>query len=146
MLSSRVIRRGMLLAGVLAALAIFGVGGASAFEGEPSPFPEAPATETPASESAGDEVTPLDTCAGGFLCVWLGEGFTGFEANSSCAYPGYEGGIYGEYKSAKNNCGYSERIGWQEGGGVNWKACLNPGGERPSPGRFNYFQTIAGSC
>jgi hypothetical protein len=29
-------------------------------------------------------------------------------------------------------------MGWWDGSSVNWKFCMNPGGERPDPGRFNY--------
>lgn len=48
-----------------------------------------------------------------------------------------------ELNSAKDNCGVNVRIGWQEGG-TNWKACMNPGGERPNPGRFN--RILPGGC
>lgn len=103
----------------------------------------------PPVESGPQSVVPdvaLSTCAGGSLCVWGGAGFTGQEGNEPCREPGFEGTLFAEFNSAKNNCGTSQRIGWQEGGGVTWKACMNPGGERPSPGRFNYRQVIAGSC
>ncbi|HZO07386.1 MAG TPA: hypothetical protein VFB52_13440, partial [Solirubrobacterales bacterium] len=51
-----------------------------------------------------------------------------------------------EMYSAKNGCSNQIEIGWKEGGSVNWKACMNPGGERPSPGRFNYYRARYVAC
>jgi hypothetical protein len=75
------------------------------------------------------------TCTGSAICVWYGTFFSGEEVTiPQC---GAESWASGELQSAKNNCGVNVRIGWQEGGTTNWKACVNPGGERPNPGRFN---------
>jgi hypothetical protein len=69
----------------------------------------------------------------------------GYPTNRTCAYQGYEGSLVGTYWSAKNNCGgLAVRIGWNEGGSTNWKACLNTGAEASEPGRFNYENVIAG--
>jgi hypothetical protein len=73
-------------------------------------------------------------CTGGSACVWRGTFFSGEELNFSCAFETF---TTLELNSAKDNCGVNVRIGWTEGGSTNWKACMNPGGERPNPGRFN---------
>jgi hypothetical protein len=75
------------------------------------------------------------TCTGSAICVWYGTFFSGEEV--TIAQCGAETWASGELQSAKNNCGVNVRIGWLEGGTTNWKACMNPGGERPNPGRFN---------
>jgi hypothetical protein len=76
------------------------------------------------------------TCEGGKVCVWEGTFYNLTEFNVTCGVNTFFGsGI--ELKSAKNHCSVNARIGWEEGGVINWKACLSPGGERPEPGRFN---------
>jgi hypothetical protein len=81
-------------------------------------------------------------CTSGVICVWYGSFFSGEEVNiPGC---GAESWSSGELKSAKNHCGVNVRIGWQEGGSTNWKACMSPGGEYPNPGRFN--RTLPGGC
>ncbi|HSS42799.1 MAG TPA: hypothetical protein VLK37_09680 [Solirubrobacterales bacterium] len=81
-------------------------------------------------------------CAGGAICVWYGTFFSGEEVNIfQC---GAETWASGELKSAKNHCGVNVRIGWQEGGTTNWKACMNPNGEYANPGRFN--RMLPGGC
>jgi hypothetical protein len=80
------------------------------------------------------------TCEGGKVCVWEGTNYNPQEYNVSCGVnTGFFNGL--ELKSAKNHCSVNARIGWEEGGVINWKACLSPGGERPELGRFNrvYF-------
>lgn len=76
-----------------------------------------------------------DVCEGGKFCVWEGVSYNGQEFNVNCFGETSFVGI--EKKSAKNHCSVNVRIGWQEGGSTNWKACMSPGGERPEPGRFN---------
>lgn len=76
------------------------------------------------------------TCEGGKVCTWTGTFYGGNEYNPGCGggskfFPPLE------MKSAKNHCSVNVRIGWEEGGSTNWKACMSPGGERPEPGRFN---------
>jgi hypothetical protein len=75
------------------------------------------------------------TCEGGVVCVWTGTFYGGSEFNAGCGGGTAFLGI--ELKSAKNHCSVNVRIGWEEGGSTNWKACMSPGGERPEPGRFN---------
>lgn len=88
--------------------------------------------------------TPLtakaQACSGGTLCVWSGNHFLG-------AFNGYTCNVafgvnVGERWSAINRCSNNVRMGWNESGFVNWKFCMSPGGERPTPGRINY----AGPC
>jgi hypothetical protein len=74
------------------------------------------------------------TCTSSVVCVWRGTFFSGEELNFSC---GFETWTTLELKSTKNHCGVNVRIGWEEGGTTNWKACVPPGGERAEPGRFN---------
>jgi hypothetical protein len=81
------------------------------------------------------------TCTSSVVCVWGGTFFSGEEINVSC---GFESTASFELKSVKNHCGVNVRIGWQEGGSTNWKACIPPGGERAEPGRFN--RILPGGC
>ena len=75
-------------------------------------------------------------CSGGALCSFTGSHFGSFFNNYSCGvFLGY--GIH-ETFSAKNNCGNNVRMGWNVGGIVEWKFCMAPGGERPTPGKLNY--------
>lgn len=74
-------------------------------------------------------------CTSSAICAWGGTNFSGAEVTiPHCAF---ETTFSGEWNSVKNNCGVNVRIGWQEGGTTNWKACVPPSGERESPGRFN---------
>jgi hypothetical protein len=108
------------------------------------PYVEARASHRgPAGRSSSDGPDALDPgiyrsgghVHGSAICVWYGTFFSGEEVTiPQC---GAESWASGELQSAKNNCGVNVRIGWQEGGTTNWKACVNPGGERPNPGRFN---------
>lgn len=78
--------------------------------------------------------------------VWKGTFYSGVWGSAYCPNTGELGYLTYEWKSAKNYCGGQHvRIGWLEGGSINWKACMNPGGERPDPGRFNEYQGV-GSC
>lgn len=86
-------------------------------------------------------------CSSGQFCTWSGESYTGTFYPWVCLSAGdpYSHAIYDLY-SAKNRCGVSLEIGWNESGNINWKACMNPGGERPSPGRFNAYRWHWGAC
>jgi hypothetical protein len=77
------------------------------------------------------------TCIGGRVCVYTGTFYTGSEENLGC---GGTTVTNFETLSAQNHCGVNVRIGWSEGGTVNWKACMAPGGLRPEPGRFNEIE------
>ena len=87
-------------------------------------------------------------CGGGQVCAWTGSFYSGSEWYLSCPggpTPSWPIGFPESY-SAKNNCGGQYiQIGWTEGGSTNWKACMNPGGDRPNPGRINTYRAV-GSC
>lgn len=80
------------------------------------------------------QASSAQACSGGKFCVWDGTFYTGWGTTYSCSGGT---GTNIELRSAQNHCGVNVRIGWVEGGVVNWKACMVPGGLRPDPGRFN---------
>jgi hypothetical protein len=82
-------------------------------------------------------------CVSGELCIWTGTFYTGSEGSLAC-YAGTIPLVFPEARSAKNRCGISQELGWSEGGSINWKFCMSPGGERPEPGRFNVYRV--GGC
>ncbi len=75
------------------------------------------------------------TCIAQRVCVWSGTNFNGEELNAGCG--GGTAFLGLEEKSARNNCSVNVRIGWEEGGVTNWKACMAPGVQHGEPGRFN---------
>jgi hypothetical protein len=81
------------------------------------------------------------------VCVYTGTGFNGGQVIWGCDPNVGEGLVnFAESNSAIDGCGgESYRFGWYEGGSINWKFCMNSGGERPEPGRFNSFERVA-SC
>ena len=81
------------------------------------------------------------SCPSGSFCAWRFQNYGGIR--TSPPYCSGGGGI-GENFSAKNRCGKAVRLGWSESGFINWKFCMNPGGDRPDPGRFNFYSFQAG--
>jgi len=84
-------------------------------------------------------------CGTSEVCIWTGASYGGTEGRLAC----YVGTIpigFPEQYSAKNRCSISQELGWNEGGSINWKICMNPGGERPEPGRLNVYRVHSGSC
>lgn len=80
-------------------------------------------------------------CAGGAWCPFAGNHLLGTQwGNYNCQVA--FGVNFPESFSARNNCGNNVRMGWNEGGFVNWKFCMSPGDGRVTPGRINY----AGPC
>jgi hypothetical protein len=79
-------------------------------------------------------------CNASSLCVWSGNHFLGISGSYTCNVA--FGVNLPESWSARNRCSNNVRMGWNESGFVNWKFCMSPGGERPTPGRVNY----AGPC
>jgi len=80
-------------------------------------------------------------CAGGAWCPYAGNHFLGMQfGNYNCQVA--FGVNFPESFSATNKCGNNVRMAWKEGPIINWKFCMSPGGERPTPGRINY----AGPC
>jgi hypothetical protein len=93
--------------------------------------------------AAKAEVEEIDsTCISERFCMWKGTNFNGEEINAGCGSAGAALGI--ELKSARNNCGSNMHIGWEEGGVINWKACMAPGTQHGEPGRFNRW--VPGGC
>lgn len=96
----------------------------------------------------GVGASTAQACGGGQVCAWTGTFFTGSEWYLGCPSgptPTWSFGFPEAY-SAKNNCGGTYvQIGWTEGGTTNWKACMNPGGDRPNPGRINTYRGV-GHC
>lgn len=93
--------------------------------------------QAPKAQAAG--------CEAGIFCIWSGANYTGGFGQIPCYTPP-EGFPIPESWSAKNRCGTWLEIGWKEGGSVNWKACMSPGGERPNPGRFNFWRLRYVAC
>lgn len=121
-----------LLAAILSGLMMVGVIGATDAAGE----------EGSPSGSSSPNTALAGGCVGGVVCAFLATNFGGEASWFSCNE--VEQTVFLEFLSAKNNCGsHNVDIGWKEGGTVNWKACMAPGGERPNPGRFN---TVKPSC
>jgi hypothetical protein len=80
-------------------------------------------------------------CGGGAWCPWPSNHMIGGEwGNYQCQVA--FGVNFPQSFSAKNNCGNNVRMAWKEGPIINWKFCMSPGGERPTPGQINY----AGPC
>lgn len=77
----------------------------------------------------------LESCDTGNECVWDQTFYQGTRIEVNCI-----GGIHslGTEWSAKNRCANKKVVLiWFEGEVFHEKACMNPGGNRPEPGRFN---------
>lgn len=104
----------------------------------------APAGASKVGVKGGSAVRNDDFCNPGRVCFWTGRNYTGTKsAWTACA--GSQHFVTPRY-SAKNRCGIDVAIAWSEGGGINLKACMNPGGDRPDPGRFDWINANAVSC
>jgi hypothetical protein len=78
-------------------------------------------------------------CYANKICGWSFANYAGngYTTVMDCNY-GVVAGIP-ESNSAKNRCGdRAATFGWSDGDYINWKFCMNPGGDRPDPGRFNF--------
>ncbi len=95
-------------------------------------LPTMAAAEEPAAPAA-----PLVTgCNSGNHCSWSGTFYTGTRVEIQCI-GGFHGVGFTAF-SAKNACANKKvELYYQEGEVIRFKACMNPGGERPEPGRFN---------
>lgn len=78
------------------------------------------------------------------ICTYSGAEYTGTTFYQACLTGSYIFSFPESY-SAKNRCPEPQELGWQEGGVINWKACMVPGGDRPNPGRLNVYRYRA-SC
>jgi len=97
------------------------------------------ADQAPPAQAAG--------CESGWICAWSGSNYTGTLTGYGCPSAG-DPNWYALLQafSAKNRCSQSYEFGWFENGTVTWKFCMNPGGERPNPGRFNRVRWHWGVC
>lgn len=90
---------------------------------------EAPA---PAPEAASPETALAGECVANFVCIWNQINYEGAVEYYECAKVGSYGTPGGNpYRSAKNRCGNKavELLG-------PYPTCMEPGGDRPSPGYF----------
>jgi len=77
-------------------------------------------------------------CGSGNFCVWPAANYGGNKVSVSCGQAAYGWNFDHDKYSLKNRCNGGFLYGWKDGGGgVNWKGCVNGGGNRADPGRFN---------
>jgi hypothetical protein len=82
-----------------------------------------------------------ESCSSGFVCAWSGSFYGGTKNPVICT-----GGFHtvGTEFSAKNRCANkAAELYWFEGEVIHFKVCMNPGGDRPEPGRFNRVNILA---
>ena len=95
------------------------------------------------------QTTP--TCNDGNVCVWSSAAvsYSGYKDTFNCS-TGSKYVSFNEAYSIKNRCGNKRSsIGWRHSDGtINFKACLNPGGELPLVERFNlvYVADLGSRC
>ena len=90
--------------------------------------------------SAGANEATAASCSATNVCTWSGANYTELKTSSNCVEGLKE--IFG--RSAINSCENravqlyygSSSTGW------NLLACMNPGGERPSPGTFEAINRL----
>ena len=89
-----------------------------------------------AQQAANIAPMSTPTCDNGNVCAWSGGSYSGYKDTFGCVTQ-YRSTTF-EANSIKNRCGNRRTyIGWSDGDFINWKACINPGGELPWVGRFN---------
>jgi hypothetical protein len=90
------------------------------------------------AQGTASVVAPLSTpsCDDGNVCTWSGGSYSGFKDTFGCQSQFRSTSF--DANSVKNRCGNRRvYLGWSDGDFINWKACINPGGELPWVGRFN---------
>lgn len=104
---------------------------------------EAAATIPTEEGSAGAllEVEPLlESCDSGHVCNWPGTYYSGERHETLCIGNSYN---VGTSYSAKNRCANKAvQFGRHEGEVIHYTFCMNPGGNRPAPGWFNWFWVL----
>lgn len=115
--------------------------------GATDPHEAASTTEAPASggenSTLSESATPLapQGCVELYVCAYSQENYEGTRYLFACSNYGEIGGAY--MRSATNRCGNKANL-LKIGGSI--LACMNPGGNRPSPGLFtSVFIEAAGS-
>lgn len=76
---------------------------------------------------------PLVGCVANFICTYTGTNYAGPDVAIECAFGGTVGLGRNDF-SATNRCG--NKTNWLRVNGTA-TACMNPGGNRPSPGAYN---------
>jgi hypothetical protein len=116
----------------LAALGVLGVAASTGLAMGISASASGTGSTVPAEASA--PATQLTGCSANRICVY---GLTNFEdevQGYDCAFSGrFSAG--GNLLSARNRCG--NKTNWLQEGATTI-ACMNPGGDRPSPGAFDH--------
>ncbi len=114
------------------ALVCFGLA-ASVLAGASIAGAEGPAPEPTAPAGAGEPAVPLVGCHESVICTYTQAEYSEPFFDINCSTSGAVG-LSGNRHSATNRCG--NKTDWlRENGSV--VACMNPGGNRPSPGAFN---------
>ena len=84
--------------------------------------------------------TADESCNSGHVCAWENSFYGAGKTEVLCTF-GQHG--VGTRFSAKNRCANkAAKLFWFEGETFNEKACMNPGGNRPEPGRFNSVDVL----
>lgn len=120
---------------------------ASAAATDPNPIlgGPAPGTEeiTVPEETAPSLIKPeplLESCDSGNVCSWTGTYYSGERHEQLCYNNSYN---VGTKYSAKNRCANKAvQFGRHEGEVIHYTFCMNPGGDRPEPGWFNWFWVL----
>jgi hypothetical protein len=89
--------------------------------------------------SSGTSAASAASCTATNVCVWYGSGFTETKVSHNCV----EGLKETFGRSAINSCeNRAVHLLYWGSGGWNLLACMNPGGERPSPGTFGAINRL----
>lgn len=136
------LRQRTLMASVLVCLGLLGFTGVTSVHGQPS----APDSEDRGSiENQAVAVVAADGsgCAEFRFCSWSQRLYRGVkDVIQPCV------GVVnvGAQWSAKNNCRKDVRLLLAEGGSTTGVACMNSGGQRPDPGKFNRVDSSDVTC
>lgn len=103
--------------------------GADGLAGQPAQNPSQSVVQAPTE--VGEYMATEQGCPALFICGYSQKSYTGIRYGFTCNNPGEIGGAY--MRSARNRCG--DRANYLMIGLGNL-ACMNPGGNRPSPGLF----------
>jgi hypothetical protein len=120
------------LALIVTVLAGASIAGAALIE---APTTEAPTTEASPESSAG-EASLLEGCSANVICIYGMQNYNNkWISDYLCSASGAQSlPVTAVFESATNRCG--NKTNWLRTNGVT-VACMNPGGNRPSPGTFN---------
>jgi hypothetical protein len=125
------------LVALLSALGLLGVAASGAFAtGSILPTANGQSIEPSTSSGEPSSLAPAAVdalCEANKICVFNGSGFGGESTRWECSGAG-DYGLGAARYSALNRCGNKSAELKMNGTVI---ACMNPGGERPSPGAFN---------